>query len=91
MTTYIVSVSWIADNDDVREFINSYGESVYLFDNTFLLNSEMKSVDIRDSLRDCIDDEDISIYVSRLSRGSAWTNLKSSNLAIKALYNNGEE
>ena len=91
MTTYIVSISWNADTERIIRLLCSLGNYVHLFDNTFLLNSSLKSVIIRDFIITNYGSFEFSIYVSRLSRGSAWNNLSASNLAIKSLYSDGEE
>lgn len=91
MTTYIVTVSWSANTELLVQLLGSLGSFVHLFDNTFLLNSSLRSVVIRDYIVSNYGSFDYSIYVSRLSRGSAWNNLSASNLAIKSLYSDGEE
>jgi len=90
MATNIIILSWSSDTDFLKKSIASLGCYEYLFDNVYLLNSDMRSSDIRDFLKSRLP-ESTSIYVSKLSKGSAWFNVEASNLSIKALYNDGEE
>lgn len=91
MATYIVAISWNANTELIVQLLDSLGSFVHLFDNTFLLNSNLRSIIIRDYIISNYGSFEYSIYVSRLSRGSAWNNLSASNLAIKSLYSDGEE
>jgi hypothetical protein len=90
MSTYIVVVSWVSDTDLLKSLLSKMGESVYLFDNAFLLNTSWKASEIRNRLKSYLSD-DTSIYVSKLVRGSAWSNVEASNVSIKSLYQDGKE
>lgn len=90
MSTYIVVVSWVSDTDLLKSLLSKIGESVYLFDNAFLLNTSWKASEIRNRLKSYLSD-DTSIYVSKLVRGSAWSNVEASNVSIKSLYQDGKE
>lgn len=90
MITYIVVVSWASDTDLLKSLLSKMGESVYLFDNAFLLNTSWKASEIRNRLKSYLSD-DTSIYVSKLVRGSAWSNVEASNVSIKSLYQDGKE
>lgn len=90
MSTYIVVVSWVSDTDLLKSLLLKMGESVYLFDNAFLLNTSWKASEIRNRLKSYLSD-DASIYVSKLVRGSAWSNVEASNVSIKSLYQDGKE
>lgn len=90
MSTYIVVVSWASDTDLLKSLLSKMGESVYLFDNAFLLNTSWKASEIRNRLKSYLSD-DTSIYVSKLVRGSAWSNVEASNVSIKSLYQDGKE
>lgn len=91
MTTFIVSVAWNVDTNTLKDIVGRLGESIHLFDNTFLLNTDLKSTDVRDTILSYMQPNDFCIYVSKLSRGSAWNNLTVSNVSIKSLYNYGED
>ena len=86
MSTYIVVVSWLSDTDLLKSLLSKMGESVYLF----LLNTSWKASEIRNRLKSYLSD-DASIYVSKLVRGSAWSNVEASNVSIKLLYQDGKE
>lgn len=90
MSTYIVVVSFASDTDLLKSLLSKMGESVYLFDNAFLLNTSWKASEIRNRLKSYLSD-DTSIYVSKLVRGSAWSNVEASNVSIKSLYQDGKE
>lgn len=90
MSTYIVVVSWVSDTDLLKSLLSKIGESVYLFDNAFLLNTSWKASEVRNRLKSYLSD-DTSIYVSKLVRGSAWSNVEASNVSIKSLYQDGKE
>lgn len=90
MSTYIIVVSWVSDTDLLKSLLSKMGESVYLFDNAFLLNTSWKASEIRNRLKSYLSD-DTSIYVSKLVRGSAWSNVEASNVSIKSLYQDGKE
>lgn len=90
MGTYIVVVSWVSDTDLLKSLLSKMGENVYLFDNAFLLNTSWKASEIRNRLKSYLSD-DTSIYVSKLVRGSAWSNVEASNVSIKSLYQDGKE
>lgn len=90
MSTYIVVVSWVSDTDLLKSLLSKMGENVYLFDNAFLLNTSWKASEIRNRLKSYLSD-DTSIYVSKLVRGSAWSNVEASNVSIKSLYQDGKE
>lgn len=91
MRTFVVAISSKVNTDLLKSVISGLGSFVYLFDNVFLLNTEITSVDIRDIIMKHVEPNDYSIYVSRLSRGSAWSKVASTNVEIKSLYNDGEE
>lgn len=90
MNTYIVVVSWISDTDLIKSVMSEIGESIYLFDNVFLLNSSWIPTEIRSRLKNDLS-TNTSIFISKLARGSAWSNVEASNVSIKSLYQNGKE
>lgn len=90
MNTYIVVVSWISDTDLIESVLSEIGECVYLFDNVFLLNSSWIPSEIRSRLKNDLS-TNTSIYISKLARGSAWSNVEASNVSIKSLYQDGKE
>lgn len=90
VNTYIVAVSWEQSTTTVKRIIARFGDYIPLFDNTALVKSESRSSEIRDALKQALTD-DAQIYVSKLERGSAWSNLDISNISIKAFYRNEQE
>lgn len=90
MNTYIVVASWISDTDLIKSVMSEIGESIYLFDNVFLLNSSWIPTEIRSRLKNDLS-TNTSIYISKLARGSAWSNVEASNVSIKSLYQDGKE
>ena len=90
MNTYIVVVSWISDTDLIKSVMSEIGESIYLFDNVFLLNSSWIPTEIRSRLKNDLS-TNTSIFISKLARGSAWSNVEASNVSIKSLYQDGKE
>lgn len=58
-----------------------------MFDNTILVNTESRSSEIRDALKQVLTDN-AQIYVCKLDRGSAWSNVNVPNISIKAFYRN---
>ena len=85
MKTYIVVVSWVSDTDLLRSALSDVGEYVYLFDNVFLLKSSWKPTEIRNRLKNNFP-INTSIFISKLVRGAAWSNVEASNMSIKAMY-----
>lgn len=90
VNTYIVVVSWEQITATVKQIVARLGEHILLFDNTFLVNTEFRSSEIRDVLKQALPD-DAQIYVCKLDRGSAWSNVDVSNISIKAFYKNEQE
>lgn len=90
MKTYIVVVSWVSDTDLLRSALYDVGEYVYLFDNVFLLKSSWKPTEIRNRLKNNFP-INTSIFISKLVRGAAWSNVEASNMSIKAMYQDGKE
>lgn len=90
MRTFIVIASEDITSGTIRNLLGSFGIYEHLFDNAFLLNSNWSSVEIRDALKE-IGDEDCSVYVGTLSRGSAWYNSIAKNSDIRQLYKDAEE
>ncbi len=90
MKTYIVVVSWVSDTDLLRSALSDVGEYVYLFDNVFLLKSSWKPTEIRNRLKNNFP-INTSIFISKLVRGAAWSNVEASNMSIKAMYQDGKE
>lgn len=90
MNTYIVVVSWISDTDLIKSVMSEIGESIYLFDNVFLLNSSWIPTEIRSRIKNDLS-TNTSIFISKLARGSAWSNVEASNVSIKSLYQDGKE
>lgn len=88
--TYIVVVSWEQRTTAVKQIIERFGDYILLFDNTALVKTASRSSEIRDALRQALTD-DAQIYVSKLDRGSAWSNLDVSSISIKAFYRNEQE
>lgn len=87
VNTYIVVVSWEQNTTTVKQIIERIGDYILLFDNTILVNTDFRSSEIRDALKQALAD-DAQIYVCRLDRGSAWSNVDVSNISIKAFYRN---
>lgn len=87
VNTYIVVVSWEQITATVKQIVARFGDHILLFDNTFLVNTEFRSPEIRDALKQALPD-DAQIYVCKLDRGSAWSNVDVSNISIKAFYRN---
>jgi len=90
MKTYIVITTEDITDDSIKNLLGSFGDYEHLFENAFLLNANCSSIEIRDALKE-IGDEDSSIYVGTLSRGSAWYNCIAKNSDIKQLYIDAEE
>lgn len=90
MKTYIVVVSWVSDTDLLRSALSDVGEYVYMFDNVFLLKSSWKPTEIRNRLKNNFP-INTSIFISKLVRGAAWSNVEASNMSIKAMYQDGKE
>ena len=74
----------------VKQIVEKFGDYILLFDNTVLVKTASRSSEIRDALRQALTD-DAQIYVSKLDRGSAWSNLDVSSISIKAFYRNEQE
>lgn len=87
VNTYIVVVSWEQDTTIVKQVIEKIGDYILLFDNTILVNTEFRSSEIRDTLKQVLTDN-AQIYVCKLDRGSAWSNVNVPNISIKAFYRN---
>ena len=90
VNTYIIVVSWEQSTTTVKQIIARLGDYILLFDNTALVKTESRSSEIRDALKQALTD-DAQIYVCKLERGSAWSNLDISNISIKAFYRNEQE
>lgn len=90
VNTYIVVVSWEQNTTTVKQIIERIGDYILLFDNTILVNTDFRSSEIRDALKQALAD-DAQIYVCKLGRGSAWSNVDVSNISIKAFYRNEQE
>ena len=89
VNTYIVVVSWEQSTTIAKQIVGSFGEHILLFDNTFLVQTIFRSSEIRDALKQALAD-DAQIYVCKLDRGSAWSNIDVSNVSIKAFYRNDQ-
>lgn len=87
VNTYIVVVSWEQITTIVKQVVANFGDYILLFDNAILVNTEYRSSEIRDALKRALAD-DAQIYVCKLDRGSAWSNVEVSNISIKAFYRN---
>ena len=87
VNTYIVVVSWEQDTTIVKQVIEKIGDYILLFDNTILVNTEFRSSEIRDTLKQVLTDN-AQIYVCKLDRGSAWSNVNVPNISTKAFYRN---
>ena len=85
VNTYIVVVSWEQITTTVKQVVANFGDYILLFDNAILVNTEYRSSEIRDALKRALAD-DAQIYVCKLDRGSAWSNVEASNISIKAFY-----
>lgn len=90
MRTFIVIVSEDIMRGAIKTLLGSFGNYEHLFENAFLLNTNGSSVEIRDALKE-IGDEDSSVYVGTLLRGSAWYNCIAKNSDIKQLYEDAEK
>lgn len=90
MNTYIVVVSWVSDTDLLRSALSDVGDCVYLFDNVFLLKSSWKPTEIRNRLKNNFP-INTSIFISKLVRGAAWSNVEVPNISIKTMYQDGKE
>lgn len=90
MNTYIAIVNSKYDHIDVIHALGGLGEIAELFENAFLIKTRYMATDIRDELYDSLEGEP-SIYVCKLTRGSAWKNTGSSSSEIKGIYSNEEE
>ena len=90
VNTYIVVVSWEQRTTMVKQIVEKFGDYILLFDNTALVKTTSRSSEIRDTLRQILTD-DAQIYICKLDRGSAWSNLDVSNISIKAFYRNEQE
>ncbi|MGN0283805.1 MAG: hypothetical protein ACI4B4_03190 [Segatella copri] len=90
VNTYIVVVSWEQSTTTVKQIVSRLGDYILLFDNIVLIKTESRSSEIRDALKQALTD-DAQIYVSKLERGSAWSNLYVSNISIKAFYRDEQE
>lgn len=87
INTYIVVVSWEQNTTIVKQVIEKIGDYILLFNNTILVNTESRSSEIRDALKQVLTDN-AQIYVCKLDRGSAWSNVNVPNISIKAFYRN---
>ena len=87
VNTYIVVVSWEQNTTIVKQIIERIGDYILLFDNTILVNTDFRSSEIRDALKQALTDN-AQIYVCKLDRGSAWSNVNVPNISIKAFYRN---
>lgn len=87
VNTYIVVVSWEQITTTVKQVVANFGDYILLFDNAILVNTKYRSSEIRDALKRALAD-DAQIYVCKLDRGSAWSNVEVSNISIKAFYRN---
>lgn len=87
INTYIVVVSWEQNTTIVKQVVEKIGDYILLFDNTILVNTESRSSEIRDALKQVLTDN-AQIYVCKLDRGSAWSNVNVPNISIKAFYRN---
>lgn len=74
----------------IKNLLSSFGDYEHLFENVFLLNTNSSAIEIRDALKE-IGDEESSVYVGTLLRGSAWYNCIAKNSDIKQLYEDAEE
>lgn len=62
----------------IKNLLSSFGDYEHLFENVFLLNTNSSAIEIRDALKE-IGDEESSVYVGTLLRGSAWYNCIAKN------------
>lgn len=90
MNTYIAIVSSQYNHHDIIHILGGIGDIVELFENAFLIKTRYTAVDIRNELYDSLENEP-SIYVCKLARGSAWKNTSASSSEIKGIYSNEEE
>ena len=90
VNTYIVVVSWEQSTTIVKQTVAEYGDCLLLFDDVVLVKTEFRSSEIRDALKQVLTD-DAQIYISKIERGSAWSNLDVSNISIKVFYINEQE
>lgn len=73
MRTFIVIASEDIMSGAIKNLLSSFGDYKHLFENAFLLNTNSSAIEIRDALKE-IGDEESSVYVGTLLRGSAWYN-----------------
>lgn len=90
MNTYIAIVKSQCNHQDIIHVLGGLGDIAELFENAFLIKTRYTAIDIRNELYDSLEDEP-SIYVCRLARGSAWKNTSASSSEIKGIYSNEEE
>ena len=90
MNTYIAIVGSQYNHRDIIHILGGIGDIAELFENAFLIKTRYTAVDIRNELYDSLEDEP-SIYVCKLARGSAWKNASASSSEIKGIYSNEEE
>ena len=90
MNTYIAIVESKYNHQDVIHILGGIGDIAELFENAFLIKTRYTAVDIRNELYDSLEDEP-SIYVCKLARGSAWKNASATSAEIKGIYSNEEE
>lgn len=90
MNTYIAIVGSQYNHQDIIHILGGIGDIAELFENAFLIKTRYTAVDIRNELYDSLEDEP-SIYVCKLARGSAWKHTSASSAEIKGIYSNEEE
>ncbi len=76
MSTFIITYDLISDKDysKLYEAIKNYGYYAHLLESIWIIKSSTSSTDIRDNLKNYIDDDD-KIFVAKLTRECAWKNL----------------
>lgn len=83
--SYIVVTSWRNNTAVIKEAVSKFGDVIVLFENVILVNTTSRAIELRDALKKVLPGES-QIYISKLSRGSAWSNVEVSNVSIKAFY-----
>lgn len=91
MLLYIVSLTLMEEQSMsfCQEQLNKVGDTAPLTDNCFLVRSNLRTTDLRDFIKDNI--SPARIFVTKVARGAAWSNVMVPNPLIKEWYSSNAE
>lgn len=70
--------------NNFQEELRQMGEVAILMDCGFLLRTNIKATEVRDYIKERI--SPLSVYVTKVAHGAAWTNITVPNSVVKEWY-----